>query len=684
MTNDSPSELLSTAGDETPRLLWKPSEEWTRGSIFREYLDWLARERGLHFSTYREAWEWSTREIEAFWESVWAFSDVRAHHPYSTVLEERRMPGARWFVGSELNYAEHVFRQASGDRPALLFASETRPTGEMGWDELGRQVASVAAALREMGVERGDRVASYLPNIPEAVVAFLATVSIGAIWSSCSPDFGARSVVERFQQIEPKVLFVVDGYRYGGKPHDRRDVVAELRRELPGLRETILVRYLDPTVGIEGTREWSDLLKDKAPLRFEPVPFDHPLWILYSSGTTGSPKAIVHGHGGILLEQLKSLRLQANVRPGDRFLWVTTTGWMMWNVLVSGLLAGATPVLYDGSVAYPGLEVLWRLVERFRITRFGASPGFYGACMNAGMEPGRSFDLSSLKSIGASGSPLQPELYPWVYSAIGSDVWLSSSSGGTDVAAGFVGGCPTLPLYEGEMQGALLGVLAVAYDKAGNEVVDEVGELVITEPMPSMPLFFWNDPGDVRYLDTYFSTYPGVWRHGDWVRFTPRGGAIIYGRSDSTLNRFGVRIGTSEVYRAVEGLREVADSLVVGVEQPNAGYYMPLFVVLADGLELDDALRDAIRTQIRTTFTPRHVPDEILQAPAIPRTLSGKKLEVPIKKLLMGEPVERVVNPGSLANPEALEFYVRFAAEREAGRSAGSAGGQEPYRRASG
>jgi acetoacetyl-CoA synthetase len=631
------------------------------------YLEWLARERGLHFSTYQETWEWSTREIEAFWESVWEFSGIRAYRPYSRVLEERRMPGARWFVGAELNYAEHVFRQASPGRPALLFASETREPGEMSWEELERQVASVAAGLRAIGVERGDRVASYLPNIPEAVVAFLATVSIGAVWSSCSPDFGARSVVERFQQIEPKVLFVVDGYRYGGKPHDRTEVVAELRSALPSLLETVLVRYLDPSVRIDGVREWPDLLAVGSALRCEPVPFDHPLWILYSSGTTGSPKAIVHGHGGILLEHLKSLRIQGNMRPGDRFLWVTTTGWMMWNVLVGGLLAGATPVLYDGSVAYPDLEVLWRLVEKFRITRFGASPGFYGACMSAGMEPGRTFDLSSLKSVGASGSPLQPELYPWVYSAIGSDVWLSSSSGGTDVAAGFVGGCPTLPVYEGEMQGPLLGVLAKAYDEGGRPVTDEVGELVITEPMPSMPLFFWNDPGNARYLDTYFNTYPGVWRHGDWVRFTARGGAIIYGRSDSTLNRSGVRIGTSEVYRAVEGLPEVADSLVVGVEQPGAGYYMPLFVVLDEDRVLDDALRERIRRQIRTTFTPRHVPDEIVQAPAVPRTLSGKKLEVPIKKLLMGEALDRVVNPGSLANPEALEFYVRFAAERSAG-----------------
>ncbi len=671
----SSSPTASAAGPTVPpRVLWAPSDEWRKSSIFAEYLDWLGRERGVRLAGYPEAWEWSTTELEAFWESVWAFSEIISHAPYETVLEERRMPGARWFPGARLNYAEHVFRHADAGRAALVYASETRPAGEVSWDELSRQVASVAAALREMGVERGDRVAAFMPNVPETVVAFLATASIGAIWSSCSPDFGARSAVERLRQIEPKVLFAVDGYRYGGRAHDRLEVVAELRRALPGLRETVLLPYLDSSARIAGARVWSELLDRAAPLAFEPVPFDHPLWILYSSGTTGVPKAIVHGHGGILLEHLKSLRIQANVRPGDRMLWVTTTGWMMWNVLVGALLAGATPVLYDGSVGHPDLTILWRLVERFGVTRLGASPAYFEACRKAGMRPGREFDLRSLKGVGASGSPLPPETYPYIYDAVGRDLWLSSSSGGTDVAAGFVGGCPTLPLHEGEMQGALLGVRASAFDEEGRALVDEVGELVITEPMPSMPLYFWNDPGDVRYRETYFDTYPGVWRHGDWVRFTPRGGAIIYGRSDSTLNRFGVRIGTSEVYRAVEGLPEVVESLVVGVEQPGGGYYMPLFVVPAEGVVVDDALRERIRHQIRTTFTPRHVPDEIIQAPAVPRTLSGKKLEVPIKKMLMGQLMERVVNPGSLANPEALEFYARFAGER--GRSVGSDGAQ--------
>lgn len=651
-----------------PTILWTPTSQWANNTIFAEYLAWLARERNLRFSGYSEVWEWSTTDLEAFWGSVWDFCGVRAHQPYSSVLEDATMPGARWFTGATLNYAEQIFAAASTDRPALFAISESRPPVEMSWADLEASVASVAAALREMGVAPGDRVASYMPNIPETVIALLATASIGAIWSSCSPDFGARSVVERFQQIEPKVLFAVDGYRYGGKVFDRRAVVEEIQGALPGLTATVLLPFVDPNAQLEGARLWSSVITaSPADLRFEPVPFDHPLWILYSSGTTGVPKAIVHGHGGIVIEHLKSLTIQANMRPGDRFLWVTTTGWMMWNVVVGGLMAGATPVLYDGSVGHPDLSVLWRQIEQFQITRFGASPAFYGACMKAGMRPGREFDLSSLRSIGASGSPLQPELYRWIYSEVGADVWLTSSSGGTDVCAGFVGGCPTLPVRDGEIQGPLLGVRAEAWDEKGRAVVDEVGELVITRPMPSMPLYFWNDPGNKRYLDTYFSMYPGVWQHGDWVRFTPGGGAVILGRSDSTLNRLGVRIGTSEVYRAVEALPEVVDSLVVGVELPGGGYYMPLFIVLEQGITLDDDLRRAIREQIRTSFTPRHVPDEIIQAPGVPRTLSGKKLEVPIKKLLMGHSADEVANRGALANPDVLDFYIGFAETRSTG-----------------
>ena len=649
-------------------LLWTPSAGQARESGFARWLAWLARERGLAFAGYADAWAWSTTEIEAFWGSLWDFFGIHASAPYSTVLEARTMPGARWFPGARLNYAEHALRHGDDTHPALLFSSEIRPLTEIAWGELRRQVASVALALRGMGVAPGDRVAAYLPNIPEALVAFLACAAIGAVWSGCSPDFGAESVIERFRQIEPKVLVAADGYAYAGTPHDRRAVVARLMEALPSLARTVLVPYLDPAARMDGTRPWAELIAggEDAP-RFEPVPFDHPLWILYSSGTTGAPKAIVHGHGGIVLEHLKALVLQQDVRPGDRLLWYTTTGWMMWNRLVGGLLAGATIVLYDGSPAHPGPDVLWRLARDARVTHFGAGAGYFMAGMNAGLRPGERFDLPALRQISSTGSPLPPEGYRWIYDAVKADVWLASSSGGTDVATAFLGACPTLPVHAGELQGPALGVRAEAWDEGGRAVVGEVGELVVTRPMPSMPLFFWNDADGARYRESYFARWPGVWRHGDRVRFTERGSAVILGRSDSTLNRHGVRIGTAEVYRAVEAVPGVVDSLVVGVEQADGGYWMPLFVVLADGTALDDALRGRIRRALRTTFTPRHVPDEILQVPAVPRTLNGKKVEVPVKRILSGAPASEVVNPGSLRDPDALRFFEELAAGRRSG-----------------
>ena len=630
-------------------------------TTFARYLAWLERARGLRFSGYLDAWEWSAENIEDFWASVWEFFEVRASRSYDAVLRERRMPGSDWFPGATLNYAEHAFRNATGDRPALLYASERRDVTAIGWRELEAQVASVADALREMGVRKGERVVGYLPNTPEAVVALLACASLGAVWSSCSPDFGAQGVVERFRQIEPTLLFAVDGYAYAGRSLDRTEVVEDLRRALPSLRHTVLVPYLDPGANLPGTVAWSALLTRNAKLTFEQVPFSHPLWVLYSSGTTGPPKAIVHGHGGILLEHLKALALQCDVKPEDRLFWFTTTGWMMWNLQIGGLLTGCTCVLYDGSPSYPDLTTLWRLAEEARITRFGASAGFFTSCMKAGLRPGELYGLSALRALGSTGSPLPPEAFHWIYDAVKRDVWLASTSGGTDVCSSFLSACPLLPVREGELQGPALGVAVRAFDQAGKVVVGEVGELVITEPMPSMPLFFWNDPGDARYRESYFDTYPGVWRHGDWLRMGEHGGGVIYGRSDATLNRLGVRIGTSEIYRAVEAVSEVIDSLVVGVELPGGSYRMPLFVVLREGAALTDALRERIRQQIRSSFTPRHVPDEIVQAPAVPRTLSGKKLEVPIKRILLGEDVARVVNPGSLANPESLDFYLAYA-----------------------
>jgi acetoacetyl-CoA synthetase len=645
--------------------LWAPAPEASERTVFARYLAWLAEARGLRFSGYLDAWAWSTERLEDFWASLWEFFDVRASRPYRCVLPERSMPGADWFPGATLNYAEHAFRHASAERPALLYASERFGVQEKRWPELEREVGSVAAALREMGVRRGDRVAAYLPNTPEAVVALLACASLGAVWSSCSPDFGVQGVVERFRQIEPSVLIAVDGYCYGGRALDRTAVVEALRAALPSLRHTVVVPYLNPEASLPGAVRWEALLERRAPLAFEQVPFSHPLWVLYSSGTTGLPKAIVQGHGGILLEHLKALALQCDVKPEDHLFWFTTTGWMMWNLQIGGLLTGCTCVLYDGSPSHPELTALWKLAEDARITRFGASAGFFAACMKAGLRPGERFDLSRLRAIGSTGSPLPPEAFRWVYDAVKSDVWLASTSGGTDVCSSFLSACPYLPVREGELQGPALGVSVRAFDPEGRAVVDEVGELVVTEPMPSMPLFFWNDPGGERYRESYFETYPGVWRHGDWIRIGEHGGAVIQGRSDATLNRMGVRIGSSEIYRAVEAVPEVVDSLVIGQELPDGGYRMPLFVVLREGETLTDGLRERIRMRIRASFTPRHVPDAIVQAPAIPRTLSGKKLEVPVKRILAGEEVARVVNPGSLVNPESLDFYVGYA--REAG-----------------
>ncbi len=648
-------------------LLWEPSEAFKQQAVITRYLQWLARERGLRFTTYADLWQWSVTDLEAFWASIWEFFGVTASTPYTTVLGERRMPGAQWCPGAELNYAENVLKHATSERPALMFQSERRPLMELSWDELTRQVAAVATALRSLGVARGDRVVAYMPNIPQTIVAFLATASLGAVWSSCSPDFGTQAVIDRFAQIEPTVLFAVDGYHYNGKAFDRRDVVAELQRALPTLKRTVLVPYLDAaatTEGLSAATLWQETLTRAEPLRFEQVPFDHPLWILYSSGTTGLPKPIVQGQGGILLELLKAVGIQKNVSATDRLFWFTTTGWMMWNFLGGGLLVGATILLYDGSPAYPDLGTLWDFAAKTGMTVLGTSPGFLQACARAGLTPGASYDLSQLKCVGSTGSPLPPELFAWVYAHVKPDIWLASVSGGTDVCTAFLSGCALLPVRAGELQCRALGCKVEAYDDAGRPVIGEVGELVITEPMPSMPLYFWSDPQGKRYRESYFETYPGVWRHGDWVRITPEGGAAIYGRSDSTLNRQGVRMGTSDIYRVVEALPEVLDSLVLGVELPGGKYYMPLFVVLEDGATLDDALIASIKQHLSASLSPRHVPDEVVQIAEVPRTLNGKKLEVPIKKLLLGISPERALNPGATANPQALQFFVDFAKTR--------------------
>jgi acetoacetyl-CoA synthetase len=644
-------------------LLWEPSEKMKQQANLTKYMQWLKSEKGLHFDDSEKLWEWSVNSLEEFWASLWEYFHIKYSKPYQAVLAERKMPGAQWFSGAELNYVEHVFRNATSSRPALVFQSETKPLTEISWEELSQKVSTVAQALRAMGVQRGDRVVSYLPNIPEAAIAFLASASLGAIWSSCSPDFGTRSVIDRFQQIEPKVLFAVDGYIYNGKAIDRRATITELQQSLPSLQKTVLVSYLFPTLNAEGYNNamlWQDMQQTDTTLSFEQVPFDHPLWVLYSSGTTGLPKAIVQGQGGILLEHIKNLYLGLDLKEDDRFFWYTTTGWMMWNLLLGGLLIGTTVLLYDGSPSYPDMNVLWSYAEKSGMTFFGTSAGYILACMKAGIEPGTTFNLSKLRGLGSTGSPLPPEGFQWVYDQIKKDIWLASVSGGTDVCSAFLGGSILLPVRAGELQCRSLGAKVESFDEKGRPLIDEMGELVITEPLPSMPLFFWNDPQEKRYRESYFDVYPGIWRHGDWVKITSRGSAVIYGRSDSTINRKGIRMGSSEIYRVVEDLPEILDSLVVGIERPGGNYYMPIFVILKPGVELDDALRTKIRDKIRISLSPHHVPDDIIAIAEIPRTLNGKKLEVPVKKLFMGVPLEKAISVDSMSNPQAMQYFVEF------------------------
>jgi acetoacetyl-CoA synthetase len=632
-----------------PKVLWTPSNE----RVERAHITRFARAVG-HEGDYEQLWRWSVEDLEGFWAAVWDFFDVQASQPYERVLGRREMPGAQWFPGARLSYAEHLFRGRDDDAVALHHAGELRELSQWTWGELREQTARIATGLRRLGVGRGDRVAAYLPNIPEAIAAFAACASVGATWSSCSPDFGARSVVDRFAQIEPKVLLAVDGYRYGGKDFDRREVVDGIAAEIGA--QVVRLGYLDASGWPE------DFVVDHEPLAFEPLTFEHPLWVLYSSGTTGLPKPIVHGQGGILLEHLKKAHLHLDAHEGDRLFWFTTTGWMMWNFLVGVLLSRASIILYDGSPGAPDLGVLWDLAERTQMTTFGTSASYIASCMKAGVEPRAGRDLGALRAVGSTGSPLSPEGFDWIYEHVGSDTWLFSTSGGTDLCTAFVGGVPTLPVYEGELQARSLGAKVEAFDEEGNSLVGEVGELVLTEPMPSMPVGLWGDDDGSRLRESYFSMYPGVWRHGDWIEITPRGTAIISGRSDSTINRGGIRMGTSEIYRAVLGVEEVVDALVVDIPREGTDGWMPLFVVLREGVELDDELIARINRRIREDCSPRHVPNEIHAIAEVPRTLSGKALEVPVKRILMGHPAEKAASRDALANPEALDYFVALAA----------------------
>ncbi len=648
-------------------LLWTPGPERLERANLTHYMGWLAG-RGRRFESYADLWRWSIDDLPGFWGSLWDYFEVKASHPYERVLGSRTMPGAEWFPGARLNYSEHALRHERAGADALLHLSERRGLTALSWTDLGSQVRRLATRLRALGLEPGDRVVAYLPNSPEAVVAMLATVSIGAIWASCGPDFGPRGVVDRFLQLAPKFAFCVDGYHYGGKPFDRRPELGTILRELPSLERVIYLRHLEPenaTPLTANTIFWEDALDGpevaRDSFRFEQVPFAHPLWILFSSGTTGLPKPIIHCHGGMIVEQFKALSLQMDMHPGERMFFFTTTGWMMWNFLVSALMVDVVPVLYDGNPAYPQPDVLWSMVERAGASYFGASPTYINILEKAGIVPGERFDLSRLQSIMLAGSPVTAEVMAWCYRNVKPDVWAGSGSGGTDLCTGIVGGAVLQPVYAGEIQARQLGVAAFAFNEAGEAVVNEVGELVITQPLPCMPVGFWNDADGSRYRESYFDQYPGVWRHGDFFKVNERGGCFVLGRSDATLNRHGVRIGTAEVYRALVEVPEIEDSLIVNLDLPGGGFFMPLFVKLHDGATLDEALVEKVRACMRKTYSARHVPDKIHQVRAIPYTLTGKKMEVPVRRILMGVPVDKAANRAAMANVEALDFFIEYA-----------------------
>jgi acetoacetyl-CoA synthetase len=639
------------------KLLWQPDSNFARRTNMRAFDKWLEG-RGQRFEEYDELWRWSVEDLEEFWGSIWKYFEVaEADYP---VLAERKMPGARWFEGSEVNFAERVFRKRR-DGTAVIAKAEKKADRSMSWQELEKKAGAFASSLRGMGVKAGDRVAAYLPNSPEAVVAFLGCASIGAIWSCCSPDFGAPAVVDRFSQIQPKVFIATDGYSYGGKWFDRTEAVGSIYSSLPSVKKFIGIEAKSNSPPLSGSLAWDDEVAGSERPEFEFLPFDHPLWILYSSGTTGLPKPIVHGHGGILVELMKALSLHNDVKEGDRFFWFTTTGWMMWNYLVGGLLHGAAIVLYSGSPTYPRMDTLWDLVDRTDTAFMGGSAAYYATCAKGGLQPKSTHSFKKLRGIGSTGSPLSPESFEWIYSAVKENIWVASMSGGTDVCTGFVGGSPTLPVYSGEIQCRCLGAKVEAYDENGAPVIGQVGELVVTEPLPSMPLYLWGDSDGSRYAESYFSMYPGVWRHGDWIEITKRGTCIIFGRSDATIKRLGVRIGTSEIYRAVEAMPEVADSMAIDLPVEGESGKLVLFVTLTKGKKLDPELESKIRAKVRSDLSPRYVPDEIMDVPSVPKTLNGKKLEVPIKRILMGKDPANVINRDSMADPASVDFYVSLA-----------------------
>ncbi|WP_345344603.1 acetoacetate--CoA ligase [Rhodococcus olei] len=656
------------AGPHSTGPQWVPSDEDVEGARITDFASWAQGRCGVHLPDYRALWRWSVDDLDDFWLAVWEYFEVHSATPVGAALVDESMPGAGWFPGARLNYVTQALRHQTRHRPAIRYSGEDAADVEVPWAELRRQVGALAATLKSHGVGPGDRVVGYLPNIPEAVTAFLATASVGAIWAACGQDYSAPAALDRLGQLDPSILITADGYRFGGKAHRRDDEVERLRTGLPNLRLTVRVEHLgDPTgdTGVPGSGPaapgtvmcWAEASAGDAPLEPVDVPFDHPLWVVFSSGTTGLPKGIVHGHGGVMLEHLKSLALQNDIGPADTLFWYTSPSWMMWNFQLSALLVGATIVCYDGSPTYPAPDTLWELASRHHATLLGTSPGYVLACSKAEVVPRDAHELGALRAVGITGSSLPATSSLWLSRNVGESVPVFSISGGTDVVSAFAGGVRTVPVWPGELSVPYLGVALDAFDEAGNPVRGEVGELVVTRPMPSMPVRFWNDPDGSRYRGAYFDTYPGVWRHGDWITITDRGSVVVHGRSDSTLNRNGVRMGSADIYQAVESLPEVSEALVIGAEQPDGGYWMPLFVVLADGADLDDALKDRIRAVIREQASPRHIPDEIIVAPGVPHTRTGKKLEVPIKRILQGADATAIVDRTAVDDPDLIDWY---------------------------
>ena len=647
-------------------ILWQPSDDFKSNSGLSHYINWLAKEKKLVFRDYDELWNWSTIKYQDFWLTILEYFNVNYEGTFDSVITGSFMWEMKWFEGIRLSYARQIFRMATTDHPAMIFANEQGNYTEISWKELKSKVASFAFHLRSVGVKPGDTVVAFMPNIPEASIAFLAVNSVGAVWSSASPDFGVDSIVSRFAQINPKVFIAVDGYHYNGKAFDKTETIAAILENLPEVEELIIFKYLDKNGNIDNIGNYTDfedcISNKDADLEFEMVPFNHPIWVLYSSGTTGLPKAITHSVGGCLIEHLKYLTFHNDVKPGERFFWFSTTGWMMWNFVQASFLAGATIVIYDGSPAYPDIDVVWSFAEKAQINHFGTSAPFITACMKAGINPKEKFNLSSLRSLSSTGSPLPPEGFKWVYDNVKEDIWLVSMSGGTDVCTAFVGGNPLLDVLKGEIQCRALGASVYSFDNEGNEVYDEVGEMVITKPMPSMPIYFWNDRNNERYIKSYFSHFPYIWRHGDWIEISSESkGLTILGRSDATLNRQGIRIGTAEIYRAVDMIDEVKDCLIVNLELKNGDHYMPLFVVLKEGFSLTDQIVTSIKMKLRSEYSPRHIPDEIIQVQDIPYTLSGKKMEEPVKKILLGMNIDNILKRDSIRNPQSLSFFIDFA-----------------------